>query len=316
MKKRAPTTRLAKLPRAAAGYIEPMLCAPAKQVPTGPEWLYEVKLDGFRILAAKPAGDDVTLWSRRGNSLNRKFFYIADALSFLPEDTLLDGELVALNPQGRPEFSLLQSFRSASERVFYYAFDVINLRGHDLSGLPLIERKKILGKLIAKHSPRILLSEYIEGDASAMLQHIRDNKLEGIVAKKKDALYEPGERSGAWVKHRLNQGQEFVVGGYVPGKNGFASLVIGYYRGNDLLYVHRLVAGFLPADRRAIFAQMKDLQIPECPFTNLPQEGKSRWGGEGLNAEKMKSCVWLKPRLVVQVEFVEWTSETHLRHAR
>ncbi|MBW4037282.1 MAG: hypothetical protein HIU91_00140 [Acidobacteria bacterium] len=316
MKRAKDVAAVERLPAADAEYIEPMLCAPAKAVPDGPEWLFEVKLDGFRILAAKPAGGEVTLWSRRGNSLNRKFFYIAEALSFLPEGTLLDGELVALDAHGKPEFSLLQSFRSAAEHVYYYAFDVVRLRGRDVSGLPLTARKKLLAELVEGKSERIRLSEFVEGDAAAMLRHLRKEKLEGIVAKQRESVYEAGMRSGAWVKHRLNQGQEFVVGGYVPGGNGFQSLVIGFYRGKELLYVHRLVAGFVPAAKREIFAKLKGLEVVACPFVNLPQEGKSRWGGEGLNAEKMKACVWLRPEIVVQVEFVEWTSETHLRHAK
>jgi len=307
---------LAKLPKADAGFIEPMLCEPVKTVPDGPEWIFEVKLDGFRIIAAKPAGEAVTLWTRKKNSLNRKFFYIVDALSFLPEDTVLDGELVGLDAKGKSQFSLLQSFRSAAESVRYYIFDILRLHGRDLTGLPLMERKSLLRELIESKDERILLSEFVDGSAKAMLKHIREHKLEGIVAKKKDSVYEPGARSGAWVKHRVNQGQEFVVGGYVPGTHGFESLVIGYYRGRELIYVHRLVAGFVPAAKKEIFAKLQGLEIRECPFVNLPQEGKSRWGGEGLNAEKMKACVWVKPKIVVQVEFLEWTSETHLRHAK
>jgi DNA ligase D-like protein (predicted ligase) len=307
---------LSKLPKAKAGYLEPMLCEPVKTVPDGPEWIFEVKLDGYRILAARPEGKDVTLWSRRGNDLNRKFFYIADALNFLPEGTVLDGELVALDAKGRPKFDLLQSFRGQAANVRYYAFDVPRLRGHDTTGLPLLERKKLLDELVRGKSEKILISEFVEGSAKAMLKHVKEHGFEGVVGKRGDSVYEPGERSGAWVKHRVNLGQEFVVGGYVPGKSGFESLVIGYYRGRDLLYVHRLVAGFTPAMRKEIFAGLEGLEIKTCPFVNLPQEGKSRWGGEGLNAEKMKHCVWLKPEKVVQVEFLEWTSDTHLRHAK
>jgi DNA ligase D-like protein (predicted ligase) len=307
---------VAKLPEAKAGYIEPMLCDPVKTVPEGPEWIFEIKLDGFRIIAAKPVGEGVTLWSRRGNNLNRKFFYIADALDFLPEGTVLDGELVALDGSGRPKFDLLESFRSQAENVRYYAFDVLRLRGHDVTGLSLLKRKALLDELVRRKSEKILISEFVMGSAKDMLREVKTRGLEGVVCKRGDSLYEPGERSGAWVKHRVNLGQEFVVGGYVPGKDGFESLVIGYYRGRELLYVHRLVAGFTKALRQEIFAGLKGFEVEKCPFVNLPQEGKSRWGGEGLNAEKMKHCVWLKPEKVVQVEFLEWTSDTHLRHAK
>ena len=293
-----------------------MLCDPVKSIPEGEDWIFEVKLDGFRVLAAKPAGEVVTLWSRNGNSLNRKFFYIADALSFLPEGTVLDGELVALDEQGRSSFNLLQFFRAQAANVRYCAFDILRLEGHDVTGLPLLDRKALLQKVVASQAPQVPVVEYIDGSSAEILRRVRSQGLEGVIAKRKGSLYEPGERSGAWVKHRVNKGQEFVVGGYVPGSHGFDALIVGFYRGEELLYVHRLRTGFTPALRKEIFPRIKDLVIPECPFVNLPQEGKSRWGGEGLNAEKMKSCVWLRPEFVVQVEFLEWTGETHLRHAK
>lgn len=309
-------TRLDALPPMEAAFVEPMMCEPVAQVPDGPEWLFEVKMDGFRILAVKPVGGEVTLLSRKGNSLNRKFFYVADDLKGLPEGTVLDGELVALDAKGRSSFSLLQSFRSQERNIYFYAFDVICLRGHDLRGLSLVERKVLLKDVLGKPDEHVRLLESVDGDAAELLVRIRKQKLEGIIGKRKESRYEDGERSGAWVKHRVNQGQEFVVGGYVPGTHGFEALVVGFYRGKDLIYVTRLRNGFTPAIRREVFAKIKHLAIPDCPFVNLPQEGKSRWGGEGLNAEKMKQCVWLKPVAVVQAEFLEWTGESHLRHAK
>jgi bifunctional non-homologous end joining protein LigD len=317
MARSAKKSQLNRSPEAEAGFVEPMLCEPVKQVPSGKDWIFEVKLDGFRIVAAKPAGEAVTLWTRNRISLNRKFFYIADALSFLPEGTVLDGELIALDAQGKSQFGLLQSFRSAAPSVRYSAFDVVRLKGRDVTGLPLLDRKALLMDVMAKRPPQILLTEFIEDDATAMLKHVRAKKLEGIVAKKKQSLYEPGERSGAWVKHRVNQGQEFVVGGYMPGPHGIEALIVGFYRGPELLYVASLRAGFTTHSREQVFMRIKDLRIDECPFANLPQEGaRSRWGGEGLNSEKMKKCIWVKPKVVVQVEFLEWTGDTHLRHAK
>ena len=294
-----------------------MLCEPVRALPRGDDWIFEIKLDGFRIIASKLSDDQVTLWSRNANSLNRKFFYIADALNFLPHDTTLDGELVALDDAGRPQFSLLQSFRSAADRVRFVAFDILRLRGRNLMSLPLLERKEILTQEVRDRAPMILVSEFSKGNAAAMLRQVKERKLEGLIAKQRDSIYEPRERSGAWVKHRVNQGQEFVVGGYIPGTHGFEALLVGFYRGKNLLYVVSLRAGFTAATREEVFAKMKELAIGECPFANLPQEGsKSRWGGEGMTSEKMRRVTWVKPKVVVQVEFVEWTGDTHLRHAK
>jgi bifunctional non-homologous end joining protein LigD len=301
----------------AADFVSPMLCEPVHELPHGPEWIFEIKLDGFRVIASRPRRDGVTLWSRNHNSLNRKFFYIADALGFLPPDTLLDGELVALDAQGRTQFSLLQSFRSAADRVRYVAFDVLRLKGRDLMHLPLIERKRLLRTSVEGRAPQIVVSGFEEGNSAAMLRQVREHKLEGVVAKRMDSVYQPGERSGAWVKHRVNQGQEFVAGGYIPGPHGIEALLVGFYRGEDLLYVTSLRAGFTAANREEVFVRIKKLATRVCPFANLPQEGsRSRWGGEGMTSEKMKKCVWLRPELVVQVEFLEWTGDTHLRHAK
>lgn len=315
---RATTTWGRRSPgKAPEGFVSPMLCEPVRALPRGDDWIFEIKLDGFRIIASKGEGDDVTLWSRNANSLNRKFFYIAEALKFLPKQTILDGELVALDDEGRPQFSLLQSFRSAAGRVRFVAFDILRLRGRDLTKLPLLERKKLLEKEVSDRAPQILVTDFAEGNPADMLREVKQRKLEGLIAKRKNSVYEAGERSGAWVKHRVNQGQEFVVGGYVPGTHGIEALLVGFYRGRDLLYVVSLRAGFTAHTREEVFAKIKELAIDECPFANLPQEGsKSRWGGEGMTSEKMRKVTWVKPKVVVQVEFVEWTGDTHLRHAK
>ncbi len=302
-------------------FIEPMLCEPAKSVPRGAEWIFEVKLDGFRIEAVRPAGEGVTLLTRNRNSLNRKFFYIADAISaFLPDDSVLDGELVALDDRGRPSFNLLQFFRKEAERVRYCAFDLLRLSGRDLTALPLTERKALLGEQVAGRSAQVPVVEWIDGasetDVAALLRRVREQGLEGVVAKQKGSAYEAGERSGAWIKHRFNHRLEFVVGGYVPGAHGFGALLVGFYRGSELLFVNRLQAGFTPELREQIFPLIRGSEIPECPFANLPQTVTSRWGGEGLNAEKMKACVWVRPERVLEVEFLEWSGETSLRHAK
>jgi len=144
---------------------------------------------------------------------------------------------------------------------------------------------------------------------------VREQHLEGIVGKRKDSLYQPGKRTGAWIKFRVNCGQELVIGGYLPGTHGLDSIIVGYYRGKDLIYVARVRNGFVPASRRQLFEKLHPLVILECPFANLPEKHRSRWG-EGLTADDMKKCVWLRPELVAQIEFLEWTESDHLRHSK
>jgi bifunctional non-homologous end joining protein LigD len=164
-------------------------------------------------------------------------------------------------------------------------------------------------------SPRIRISDSVEPSAADILDAVRQQGLEGIIGKRKDSFYEPGKRSGAWIKYRVNRGQELVIGGFLPGSHGLDSIIVGYYKGDNLVYVARVRNGFVPASRRQVFEKLRSLVIPQCPFANLPETHRSRWG-EGLTAEDMKKCVWTQPRLVAQIEFLEWTESDHLRHSK
>jgi ATP-dependent DNA ligase len=146
-----------------------------------------------------------------------------------------------------------------------------------------------------------------------MIAVVRDHGLEGVVAKRRDSHYEPGRRSGAWVKLRLNRRQNFVIGGYTPRGQNFDSILIGYYEGHDLKYSASIRAGFTPASRRQVSARFTKLVTVDCPFSNLPDDTKGRWGA-GITAEKMAQCHWLKPRIVVAIDFLEWTLDNRLRH--
>jgi DNA ligase D-like protein (predicted ligase) len=269
-------------------------------------------LDGYRAIAVK--SDRVYLYSRRKKSFNSQYPYIVEALRGLPDETVVDGEVVALDDSGRPQFHLLQQFRSQASRIRYFIFDLLIFKGHDLTGLPLSERRKLLS-VVKFRSPRIGISEQFPVSARAMLAGVRKQKLEGVVAKRKDATYQSGKRTGAWAKYRVNRGQEFVIGGYIPGPHGFDSIIVGYYRGKDLVYVARVRNGFVPASRRQVFEKIRHLTSATMPFVNLPDEHESRWG-ESLTAEKMKKCVWLQPEAVAQIEFLEWTDADRLRHSK
>jgi len=290
-----------------------MECALVSKLPEGQDWTYEIKLDGYRAIGVKTSRDTI-LYSRNGKNFNKRFSQIAAALDDLPADTVIDGEVVALDESGRPDFHSLQHFQAAASRIRYFVFDVLILNRRDLTNLPLIERRKILAKLKLR-SAWIRVSEQFEIAAEDMLSAIRRQGLEGVVAKRKDSLYETGKRTGTWAKLRINKGQEFVVGGYMPGPHGVDSIIVGYYRGKDLVYVARVRNGFVSATRRMVYEKLKPLITDKCSFVNLPESGRARWG-EILDAEKMTKCVWVRSELVAVIEFLEWTEGDRLRHSK
>jgi len=283
------------------------------KLPEGAMWTWEIKLDGWRMEAVK-SGGRVTLYSRRGKNFNAQFGTIARELEYLPDETVIDGELVAVDEEGRPNFNLLQNFRSDESGVIYYAFDIPIHNGNDLMRQPLSQRREVLRSIIRAEG-HVGISEASDRPLAEMIKFTQAHGLEGIVAKRADSSYQPGRRTGVWSKYRVNRGQEFVIGGYVASHLGIGSLVVGVYRGKNLYYAARVRAGFVPATRRQVFEAIKHLTATKCPFANLPEKEPGRWG-EGLIAEKMMQCVWLKPEAVAEIDFLEWTGENHLRHTK
>jgi len=283
-----------------------------QSLPQGPEWLYEVKFDGYRCLAGRDE-KGVTLWSRRENHFTKQFPRIAQACESLPPNTLTDGEIVALDDSGKVSFNLLQHHRSKAQALVFYAFDVLIYRGRSVLDVPLYFRREVLQKIFGdtKAAP-IGLSENIEAAPKDLIRVVKEFGFEGIVAKRKDSVYESGKRTGAWVKYKVNRGQEFMIGGYTPG-NPLDALIVGYYEGERLRYAAKVRNGFVPQLRREVAAKLKGLEIDSCPFANLPEKKRTQWA---LTKEEMKNCVWLKPELVAQIEFTEWTPDGHLRHSK
>jgi bifunctional non-homologous end joining protein LigD len=306
-----PSVDLAGLPKARVKFIEPMLARSTTELPNGADkWIYEVKLDGYRCLAGKDSRG-AHLWSRRGNSFTKDFPDIARACESLPPDTVVDGEVVALDARGRASFNLIQHRRSKASAIQLYVFDILLYKGISLLGMELSERRKLLADVIAPNGESLRLSENFEAEPAALLSAAKELGLEGIIAKRKNSLYEPGKRSGAWVKYKLNHSEEFVIGGFTPG-NPFDALIVGHYEGKDLHFVAKVRNGFVPRTRREVFKKLQPLEQVECPFVNLPEKKRTPWA---LTPEEMKNCRWIRPELVAQVEFTEWTPDRHLRAA-
>lgn len=249
MPKKEPSTKKIAPPLKKVQFIEPMQCKPVSKLPEGEEWHYELKLDGYRCIVVKRS--DVQLVSRNGKSLNSRFPQLVEALSDLPSETaVLDGEVVILDEQGRPSFQLLQNSATATAPVYFYAFDVLQHEGEDLVAQPLEQRRGALESLLAEVRDPIRFSVELQGSADEVVKAVAQLGLEGVVAKRRDSVYEAGQRSGAWVKFRTNNAQEFVIGGYIPGTKDFDALLVGYYSGKDLLYAAKVKRGHEVSARR------------------------------------------------------------------
>jgi bifunctional non-homologous end joining protein LigD len=310
-----PAPDASDLPKAKLGFVEPMLAKLVHDLPAGSQWQYELKLDGYRALASRTKRG-VTLYSRRGNEWNNRFPSLVDALSGLPNDTIVDGEIIVLDDTGKPSFNALQNLKSIPpESLRFYLFDIVAWRGSDVRSLPLADRRNILENLAQTLHAPVMISEVFAAGPEELIRATKKAGLEGIVAKRRDSRYEAGERSGAWVKYKADHAQEFVIGGYKPGKYGFEYLLAGYYEGTDLIFVAKIKNGFVPQVRRDVAGHFDGLESTNCPFANLPEPKNAR-RGEAITADVMKKIRWLKPQLIAQVAFTEWTSNNHLRHSR
>lgn len=302
--------------KAKARFIEPMLLLRTDDLPADrSRWEYQLKFDGYRAIAFKTGGR-IHLRSRNDNDFSVRYQHVLRGLAGLPDETIVDGEIVALDAEGRPSFNLLQNGGSSTVPILYFVFDVMILSGRDVSRETLQARRALLEKrILPKLAEPVRYAAPLEADLPVLIESVRAQGLEGLVAKRLDSRYESGLRTGAWQKMRVNRGQEMVIGGYTLGSRTFDALVVGFYEKDRLICAARVRNGFTPVLREQLFKKFRGLEIPECPFVNLPEAKSGRWGA-GLTAAKMKSCRWLKPVLVAQIEFLEWTGENHLRHTR
>jgi bifunctional non-homologous end joining protein LigD len=225
----------------------------------------------------------------------------------------MDGEIVAVDERGKPSFQALQNRKSHGPgwHIVSYAFDLLSLEGDDLLGILLIERRAKLQSILGDSGVRF--SAELPGTPKEIIKAVRTAGLEGIVAKRRDSLYRPGHRVESWRKLKLDNAQEFLIGGYRPDRETFQSLLVGHYEEGELIFADKVRQGFNPASRAALFKRMRPLATRKCPFVNLPTSRKSHFG-EGVTAEEMSKLKWLRPELVAQCSFTEWTSYGMLRH--
>jgi bifunctional non-homologous end joining protein LigD len=293
--------------------VAPMMATLAATLPEGEGWSYEIKWDGYRALVVKSSAR-VRIVSRNMKDLTSAYPHIAAAAeSLTPQDVMLDGEIVALDERGVPSFQALQHRSVERAAIVFYAFDLLYLGTTNYRDRPLSERRRALHRL-AFGSP-ILLSQPLPGSRAEIERAVRAAGLEGVVAKRPASVYETGRRSTSWIKVKFSRQQEFVIGGYKPGVRHFDSVLVGFYEGRRFLYAGKVRAGFTLRSREDIAQRIAGLDAAACTFANLPNStGRSHWG-EGITAEDMKTLRWVKPRVVIQVAFTEWTAGGNLRHA-
>jgi bifunctional non-homologous end joining protein LigD len=289
-----------------------MMATSASRLPAGAEWSYEVKWDGYRAQAVK-RGPSVSLASRNLKNITRQFPDVARAAARVrATSAVLDGEIVALDADGRPSFQALHHAETEGLTIVYYAFDLLHLDGVDLTRTPLDDRRAALRRIV--DGSGVLLSDPLPGTPDEIARAVRGLGLEGVVAKRRRSTYAAGRRSDAWVKVRFAKHQELVVGGFKPNAANFDSLLVGYYDGKKLMCAGKVRAGFTPHLRAQVFERIGGLQTARCPFANLPSTRSGHWG-EGITTDEMSALHWVKPRQVVEVSFAEWTRDGSLRHA-
>ena len=279
-----------------------MLATLSKDVVTGPEWVFEEKYDGIRAIAER-RGDRVTLRSRTGQDLTAGFAPVVDAIRALPStDVVLDGELVVFDRERVSRFQLLQRRGvDARTRPVYVVFDVLRLDGHDLTRRPLDERRDLLVRLLPRRAAVLMPSRRLDMGGVKALATARERGWEGVIAKLRDSRYEAGARSTAWRKVKVRGESEFVIGGYTPpqgSRSVLGALLVGMYDGPRLRYSGKVGSGYTHDTLRELDAKLRPLRTEEAPFEPAP---------------RLRDVTWVRPALVAQIAYAEWTADGKLR---
>ena len=282
--------------------IAPMLASVAKEPFDHQDWIFEVKWDGYRAIA-EIRDRNVLLYSRNNISFAKRFSPIVESLQKIGFDAVMDGEVVVVDEEGRPDFEMLQHYQAkGAGQLVYSVFDLLHFQGHDLTNLPLLRRKELLKKILPS-DPRIRFSEHVVNEGVLFFRVAKEKGLEGIIAKHGSSLYEAGKRSKQWLKLKTRITQEGVIAGFTkPGgsRKQFGALVLAAYEGNVLVPIGQAGSGFTAQQLKAIREQLEPLVQKENPMSMLPETGTP--------------VTWVRPELVCEVSFSEWTDEGLMRH--
>jgi bifunctional non-homologous end joining protein LigD len=289
--------------------LEPMLATLGTAIPSGTDWLYEVKWDGYRALCFFADGK-IRMLSRRGNKLEKQFAAVAEALlpSVKADKAIIDGEIVALDENGKPSFQHLQNLTGfgtkpalkgiAPPPLNFFAFDLLYLNGYDLRKAALIDRRQLLASILLP-SEMVRYSEHFAGKGAELLDAVRGKGLEGIIAKQAQSRYE-SKRSGSWIKIKVTTQQDFVICGYIMGeREPFGALVLGYYKDTELVYAGNVGSGFTQQSLKSVFEKIKPLITKKAVLGGVPKD--------------VGEVIWTKPELVCTVRFTSWTGDERLR---
>ena len=278
-----------------------MLASLSKELVSGPEWIYEEKYDGIRAVAYRD-GERVRLLSRTGQDLTAGSPLIVEALRALPDDDLvLDGELVVFDEDGVSRFQLLQRRKDPRLRVVYVVFDCLRSRGRDLLGQPLDDRRKRVLELIPARSGPLMPSRRLPRSGERALATAQAKSWEGIIAKIATSPYEPGVRSRLWLKVKVRGESEFVIGGYTPPQGSrveFGALLVGLYDKGKLRFTGKVGTGYTQDTLRDVGEKLRRLRADAPSFDPPP---------------RVAGATWVKPRLVAQLAYAEWTADGKLR---
>lgn len=282
--------------------VQPMLCTLIDEPFSDEDWIFEIKWDGYRAIASKK-GDNCALYSRKGNDFSQHYPPVFAALQQLSHDVILDGEIVVTDEEGRPHFELLQGWRhSPSGNLVYYVFDLLWYDGRDVRDMPLIERKQLLKTVVPPNSI-IRYSDHVSGDGLGLFRQMQARHLEGIIAKQANSPYNENRRGPSWLKIKTHLRQEVVIGGFTEPRGGrqyLGSLLVGIYEGDDFVYVGHSGGGIPDRQREQLRRRLERLERKTSPFATEPKP----------NAP----VHWVKPEIICEMSFSEWTSEGSMRH--
>lgn len=282
--------------------IIPMLSTLTDEPFNDKDWIFEIKWDGYRALAYVN-GAKATLMSRKNLSFNNKFSSVADALQEMELNALLDGEIVALNEEGKGDFQLLQQWQKTGQgELVYYVFDILWINGYNVMDLPLIERKEILKNILPEDDATVRYSDHVAEEGESFFAAASKQGLEGIMAKHANSNYTPEIRTKQWLKIKTTQRQEVVIAGFTEARGSrshFGALVLGVYEKDKLVYVGHTGSGFTEKSLTEVYKKLKPLIISKSPFAQKPKTNMP--------------CTWVKPQLVCEVKFSEWTKDNILR---